>query len=87
MKSGLFDEIYVQPAAGDDGSALGAALYVAAQAGEIRNQRMPVPFLGPAHSGDSVDRALARARIQRSMTAPSGHRSKSAACTAAGIAA
>ena len=27
MQSGPFDEIYVQPAAGDDGSALGAALY------------------------------------------------------------
>ena len=27
MRSGLFDEIYIQPAAGDDGVALGAALY------------------------------------------------------------
>ena len=26
-RSGLFDEIYVQPAAGDDGAALGAALH------------------------------------------------------------
>ena len=49
MRSGLFDQIYIQPAAGDDGSALGAALYRAALAGEIRNQRMPVPFLGPSH--------------------------------------
>ena len=30
LQSGLFDEIYVQPAAGDDGSALGAALCRAA---------------------------------------------------------
>ena len=50
MRSGLFDEIYIQPAAGDDGSALGAALYRASLAGEVRNVRMPVPFLGPAHS-------------------------------------
>jgi carbamoyltransferase len=57
LKSGLFDDIYVQPAAGD-GSALGAALYVAAQAGEIRNVRMPVPFLGPSHSTDSIESAL-----------------------------
>src|SRR5207253_649430 len=27
LQAGLFDEIYVQPAAGDDGSALGAALW------------------------------------------------------------
>ena len=39
LKSRLFDEIYVQPAAGDDGSALGAALYRAAQAGEIGIRR------------------------------------------------
>ena len=31
MKSGLFDEIYIQPAAGDDGAALGAAIERAAQ--------------------------------------------------------
>ncbi len=49
MRSGLFDEIYIQPAAGDDGSALGAALYRASLAGEVRNFRMPVPFLGPSH--------------------------------------
>ncbi len=50
MRSGLFDEIYIQPAAGDDGAALGAALYRAALAGEVRKARMPAPFLGPAHS-------------------------------------
>jgi len=58
MKSGIFDEIYIQPAAGDDGSALGAALYRSAVAGEIHNVRMAVPFLGPAHSMDSIERAL-----------------------------
>src|SRR5579863_1244192 len=39
MRSGLFDEIYIQPAAGDDGSALGAALYRASLAGEVCNLR------------------------------------------------
>ena len=34
LRSGIFDDIYIQPAAGDDGTALGAALYRAAQAGE-----------------------------------------------------
>ena len=55
MRSGLFDEIYIQPAAGDDGSALGAALYRASLAGEVRNTRMQVPFLGPEHAIESVD--------------------------------
>jgi carbamoyltransferase len=56
MRSGQFDEIYIQPAAGDDGSALGAALHRSAVAGEVRNRRMPVPFLGPSHAIHS-DRA------------------------------
>ena len=59
MRSGLFDEIYVQPAAGDDGAALGSALYRAAQAGEVRNTRMQVPFYGPAHSMDRIEADLA----------------------------
>ncbi|HTM11117.1 MAG TPA: carbamoyltransferase C-terminal domain-containing protein [Verrucomicrobiae bacterium] len=59
LSSGLFDEIYVQPAAGDDGSALGAALYRAALAGEIVNERLPTPFYGPAHSQIEIDDALA----------------------------
>jgi carbamoyltransferase len=58
MRSGRFDEIYVQPAAGDDGSALGAALYRAACAGEVVNRRMPVPFLGPAHPPEAIAAAL-----------------------------
>jgi carbamoyltransferase len=59
LESGTFDEIYVQPAAGDDGSALGAALYRAAAAGELRNERFPVPFLGPGYAPAEVDAALA----------------------------
>ncbi len=58
MRSGLFDEIYIQPAAGDDGSALGAALYRASLHDEIRNRRMPVPFYGPSHSRDEINAAL-----------------------------
>jgi carbamoyltransferase len=59
MKSGLFDEIYIQPAAGDDGSALGAALYRAALAGDVRNMRFPPPFHGPAYSMAEIEAALA----------------------------
>ncbi|MCS3447774.1 MULTISPECIES: carbamoyltransferase family protein [Bradyrhizobium] len=59
LQSGLFDEIYVQPAAGDDGSALGAALWSASRDRGVENVRMPVPFLGPAHAQSEIDRALA----------------------------
>jgi len=58
-KSGLFDEIYIQPAAGDDGAALGAAIQRSAQAGEMRNCRFPTPFLGPRYSLDEIASALA----------------------------
>src|SRR5262245_17149599 len=59
LRSGLFDDIYVQPAAGDDGTALGAALYRASTAGEVVNHRGPVPFFGPAYSTGDIDAALA----------------------------
>jgi len=58
-RSGLFDEIYVQPAAGDDGAALGAALYHASLNGEVRNERFPVPLLGPAYTSADIGQALA----------------------------
>ena len=58
LASGLFDEIYVQPAAGDDGTALGAALFRASRKGEVSNKRMPVPFLGPAYSNKEINAAI-----------------------------
>jgi carbamoyltransferase len=56
--SGLFDEIYVQPAAGDDGAALGGALYRASQGGKIDNVRSPVPFFGPSYASLDIDAAV-----------------------------
>jgi carbamoyltransferase len=58
IDSGIFDEVYIQPAAGDDGSALGAALYRASLSENISNQRMPVPLLGPAYDDARVECAL-----------------------------
>jgi len=59
LYSGTFDEIYVQPAAADDGTALGAALAYAAEHDEVHNQRMTLPFLGPAYTQAECDDALA----------------------------
>jgi carbamoyltransferase len=57
LSSGVFEEIYVQPAAADDGSALGAALHRAAEADEVKNRRLPTPFYGPAPSAHQLARA------------------------------
>ncbi len=58
LTSGIFDDIFVQPAAGDDGSALGAAAFQALQEGGAQNRRIPVPFLGPSYSQSRIDEAL-----------------------------
>ncbi|MGA7786351.1 MAG: carbamoyltransferase C-terminal domain-containing protein, partial [Candidatus Acidiferrales bacterium] len=58
LKSGMFDEIFVQPAAGDDGTSLGAAAFCAAKHGDIRNVRISVPFLGPEFSVSKIEEAL-----------------------------
>jgi carbamoyltransferase len=58
MRSGLFDEVYIQPVAGDDGAALGAALYRTALSQPIANRRFPVPLFGPSYGADQVEAAL-----------------------------
>jgi carbamoyltransferase len=58
IDSGIFDEVYIQPAAGDDGTALGAALYRASLSGEVCNVRMPVPLLGPAYDNSRIAQAI-----------------------------
>ena len=58
VESGMFDDIFVQPAAADDGSALGAAIFQSAQRGAIRNVRMSVPFYGPSYSQGKIEDAL-----------------------------
>ena len=61
---GPFQHIWVQPAAGDAGTALGAALWIDAQeraeaweSGE-RRYRMDHAFLGPAYSDDEIEQFL-----------------------------
>lgn len=47
LRSGLIDDIYVQPAAGDDGSCIGAALAVYRRLG----QALPRKFIGHTYLG------------------------------------
>lgn len=58
-RSGMFDNIFIQPAAGDAGGAIGAAL--AAWYIFLGNERIPEPhdsqqgsYLGPAHTPDEI---------------------------------
>jgi len=65
---GGFDEIYVQPAAADDGSALGAALHRCSLHGEVPNRRSPTPFYGPGHTESEIERALSRVQAHTRAT-------------------
>jgi len=64
LKSGLFDDIWIQPAAGDAGGAVGAACAVwHIQMGKERKQRtgqdeMKGAFLGPEYTGNRIKQAM-----------------------------
>lgn len=62
---GPWDEVWVQPAAGDAGTALGAALWVdAGQRGHPRRHwQMDHVFLGPAHDEAEIEDFLRQARL------------------------
>jgi len=51
---------------------MGAALYRAAEAREIRNCRCPVPFFGPAYSAGDIDSAIAACSDRIDVTRFSG---------------
>lgn len=57
---GPFNDIWVQPAAGDAGTALGAALWIDAQerSSTSRSFCMEHAFLGPAYSDDEIEQFL-----------------------------
>ncbi len=57
---GLFKHVWVQPAANDAGTALGAALWIDAQerATSTRSYRMDHAFLGPQFADDEIEQFL-----------------------------
>ncbi|NEK87428.1 carbamoyltransferase [Blastococcus saxobsidens] len=57
-----FEQVWVQPAAGDAGTALGAALHVARELGE-ETQPMPGAALGRGWSDDEIEQVLRTAAI------------------------
>jgi len=59
IREGPFEDLWVQPAAGDAGGALGAALFAYnAVLGQPRSFRMDHAFWGPAYSDEAVRRTL-----------------------------
>jgi carbamoyltransferase len=62
-EAGPFDEVWVQPAAGDSGTALGAALHVAQELGD-RVAPMRTAALGREWSDDELAAVLREARVR-----------------------
>lgn len=63
-RDGPFEHVWVQPAAGDSGTSLGAALYVDHQRrGGPRRWTMEHAYLGPAYDDDEIERFLYRSRL------------------------
>jgi carbamoyltransferase len=58
-----FDEVWVQPAAGDAGTALGGALTAAVDGGEAAVGPMPDPALGRGYTDAEIEAALRAARV------------------------
>jgi carbamoyltransferase len=58
-REGIFDRIWIQPAAGDDGGALGAALYVAHQLEGDPRQPQGSAALGPEYDDRVIEEFLA----------------------------
>lgn len=60
LREGPFEEVFVQPAAGDNGACLGAALFVAhRKLGAPRGPRQEHAYLGPGFDTAEVERAAA----------------------------
>jgi len=62
FEHGPFEDVWVQPAAGDAGTALGAAAYVARSLGDTPVP-MPTAALGRAWSDDEIERVLQAADV------------------------
>lgn len=63
--AGPWQQLWVQPAAGDAGTALGAALWIDAQqrSDSQRRWRMAHAYLGPAFGDDEIEALLQQARL------------------------
>lgn len=63
LTSGLFKDIFIQPAAGDAGGALGAALAYRGERGEERGVEFTT-YLGPEYGSEDVLKALQQSGLE-----------------------
>ena len=65
LRSGLFENVFIQPAAGDDGACLGAACFASC---DLLRQDAPDPvrhvFWGPGYDAPEIEDVLRRAPVQ-----------------------
>jgi carbamoyltransferase len=65
IEEGGFDDAFIQPAAGDNGAALGAALYVTHQLGDVPRSGGPyTDFLGPCFAEGEIEGELRDAGLR-----------------------
>ena len=57
-KNSSFKKIFIQPASGDAGGALGAALVIYSQFKKIKRNKNFNPFLGPSYSNDQIKKLI-----------------------------
>jgi carbamoyltransferase len=57
-RSGMFDRVFIQPAAGDDGTALGAALHILREQVPAPPQSMGMPYWGEEFGDADIKAAL-----------------------------
>jgi len=62
--AGIFRDVWVQPAAGDAGTALGAALWIDWQHRGRRDYRMDHAYLGPQFRDAEIEAFLARGKLR-----------------------
>lgn len=59
LKNGIFDDIYIQPAAGDDGTSVGSALYQHySNYPEAKRKNEKMPFYGYSATRSEISKAL-----------------------------
>ncbi|MDQ3288344.1 MAG: carbamoyltransferase [Pseudomonadota bacterium] len=65
VREGLFDDVFIQPAANDAGTAMGAAFLIWNQAlGQPREYVFTNSYLGPGYSDDEINQVLARTNLK-----------------------
>jgi len=64
LREGIFDDVFLMPGAGDNGTAIGAAAYV--NTSKLRQQkrvRHTTPFLGRAYTNKQIESAFKEAKV------------------------